>query len=53
MASRVTVSVKSDQEELLEWVDERVEEGVFRSRSHAFCRGLEELKDSEVNQFNV
>ena len=53
MAKTVAISVKKDEQEIIEWVEDRVEDGTFRSKSHAFCQGIKRLKESEVNEYNV
>lgn len=53
MVERVSVSVKEDQKEILDWVEERVDDGTFRSKSHAFCHAVKIMKDSGVKEYNV
>lgn len=53
MAEVVSVSVPNRQEELLEWVDNKVEEGVFRGRSHAFCYAVMKLQERGVEEIPV
>lgn len=53
MAERVTVSIPENRTEYLEWVDEKVEEGEFSSRSHAFWYGIKKLKDDGVSDVVV
>lgn len=53
MADRVSISVPDRDEDVLQWVDDKVEEGVFRSRSHGFCYAAKHLRDAGVEEFPV
>lgn len=53
MADRVSISVPDSDEDLLEWVDNKVEEGVFRSRSHGFCYAVKHLRDAGKEEIPI
>jgi len=45
MAKSVSVSFKENENDLLEWADDQVENGPFRSRSGVIVYALSQLKD--------
>lgn len=53
MAEKISVSFRDEDSELLEWVDDKVEDGVFRSRSHAICYAVKNLKEDSVDDVIV
>jgi Arc/MetJ-type ribon-helix-helix transcriptional regulator len=53
MAERVTISIPDDRKDLLDWVDKKVEDGKFSSRSHGFWYAVKELKDGETEDVLV
>lgn len=51
MGERISIHFTDDSEELLEWVDDRVDEGRFASRSHGIRFCVRKAKDMGVEEF--
>lgn len=46
MGQNVSVYFKDNEKELLEWIDDKVEEGKFRNRAHAVTRCIKYTKEN-------
>lgn len=45
MAQNISVSFPDDDDELLEWIEQKSEEGVFANRSHGIVRCVQIVKE--------
>lgn len=53
MAEKLSISIPEDDKELLEWVDEKVEEGAFQGRSHGIRRCIQIVKEDDRREVVV
>lgn len=53
MAEKISISVKEEREDVLEWIDKKVDEGTFQSRSHGFVYCAMMIKNEDVNDVLV
>lgn len=53
MGENVSIYFRNEDMDLLEWIDEKVEEGTFRNRAHAVAACVEYTKDKgkDVQQY--
>jgi len=42
---RYSLYLRGDEQDLIEWLDEKIRDGTFRNPSHAFSMGLRCLKE--------
>jgi Arc/MetJ-type ribon-helix-helix transcriptional regulator len=47
MAKKLSISVRDERQDVLDWIDKKVEDGVFQSRSHAFVRCAMIVKEED------
>ena len=45
MGTNVSIYFKNQDQDLLEWIDEKVEDGTFRNRAHAVTQCVEYTKE--------
>jgi len=53
MADTISVSVKDDDQEILEWIERKKDRGEFSSTSHAFVYAVKRLKNDETDTIDV
>lgn len=51
MATRESVYFSDDDQELLDWIDEKVEEGRFASRSHGIRFCIQKTMERGIQEF--
>lgn len=53
MATRITISIKDEDAELLEWMDKQVESLQYRNRSQLVVEAVKELRGEDHRRFDA
>lgn len=53
MATRISVSFPNEDEELLEWMEKKVDNREYRNKSEAVREGLRAIKEDDSTEYQI